>query len=116
MTTGRCGALSACKLGLNEWHQRFGHVSADKIKEMARNGSVDGLDLSDSGSMPFCEGCVFGENDPAAIPRGREGGLRDRGRRSMLTCVDPFRSSHWVDQSMPWSSSVNQHASKERSS
>ncbi|KAJ3552016.1 hypothetical protein NP233_g12967 [Leucocoprinus birnbaumii] len=44
------------------WHRRFGHAGVDSIKNMARKGLVDGLDVVGDLEMEgSCEDCIFGK-------------------------------------------------------
>ena len=46
---------------LKKWHERFCHISADKIKQMAGSGAVTGLPQKLVNDTCFCEGCVLGK-------------------------------------------------------
>ena len=53
---------------LNIWHQRLGHVSHAKIKEMEKANMVDGLAISPHDVDPFCEGCIYGKQHRLPFP------------------------------------------------
>ncbi|KAJ3563743.1 hypothetical protein NP233_g8744 [Leucocoprinus birnbaumii] len=47
---------------LNVWHHHFGHAGVESIKNMARKGLVDGLDVvGDLEMKGSCEDCIFGK-------------------------------------------------------
>lgn len=54
-------AMVTKPVSLKLWHERFGHVDTKKIKTMAANGLVGGLEVegTDDDSF-FCKGCVLG--------------------------------------------------------
>jgi len=45
---------------LRIWHERLAHVSVETVQQMANNGSVHGLRISDKDKF-FCNGCVLGK-------------------------------------------------------
>lgn len=51
----------ACSLEV--WHERFGHINFQTVKELAQGKSVTGLNCIDSNNNnnQFCEACVFGK-------------------------------------------------------
>lgn len=45
---------------LNEWHNRFGHISTETIQGMIENKAVDGLNIM-AIYQPQCEDCAYGK-------------------------------------------------------
>jgi len=43
---------------LRKWHERFGHIHVDAIREMARTKAVNGLQLDKDEKEFFCEMCI----------------------------------------------------------
>ncbi len=43
---------------MNIWHQRLGHTSEQRLKEM---DLVEGMNVSKKSQLSFCEGCVQGK-------------------------------------------------------
>lgn len=52
---------------LEEWHQRFGHISLGTVKEMQKSGAVIGLDIKNS-SKDICEDCIIKKCTAASHP------------------------------------------------
>ncbi len=46
---------------MNIWHQRLGHTSEQRLKEMVCNDLVEGMNVSKKSQLSFCEG-VFKAN------------------------------------------------------
>ncbi|XP_062100336.1 uncharacterized mitochondrial protein AtMg00300-like [Humulus lupulus] len=40
------------------WHQRMGHISEQRFRQLLKQGSTDKLKTC---ALPFCEACVFGK-------------------------------------------------------
>ena len=55
---------TSVKTPLKVWHERYGHVSRDTIEKMARDGSVEGLDVESDpeGVSKICDGCQLGKH------------------------------------------------------
>jgi len=66
--TGDSVALVA---DLNLWHQRLAHVHVDGIRDMVRNGVVEGVKVDLKKNIDRCKGCVYGKITRAPIPRSR---------------------------------------------
>ena len=43
------------------WHQRLGHISGQRLKEMVSNELVTGVKIPVSAEFSFCEGCIEGK-------------------------------------------------------
>ncbi len=43
---------------MNIWHQRLGHTSEQRLKEMVCNDLVEGMKVPKKSQLSFCEGCV----------------------------------------------------------
>ena len=51
------------------WHQRFGHLGMRNLKILRDEKLVNGLSLSDTEDMSFCEGCAKGKQKRNAFPK-----------------------------------------------
>ena len=51
---------NAASFSLEHWHRRLGHINVNSIKKMSSDGSVSGLDFTDSEKF-FCEDCQYGK-------------------------------------------------------
>ena len=51
------------------WHQRFGHLGMRNLKILRDEKLVNGLSLSDTEDMSFCEGCTKGKQKRNAFPK-----------------------------------------------
>eukprot|EP00171_Calliarthron_tuberculosum_P023882 IDg23882t1 len=60
---------TALVVSFNLWHQRLGHVSPSRIKSMADNELVHGIELCNSQNDDACIGCVLGKGIRAPIPK-----------------------------------------------
>jgi len=54
---------------LNLWHQRLAHVHVDGIRDMVRNGVVEGIKVDLKKSICRCDACVYGKSTRAPIPQ-----------------------------------------------
>ena len=45
----------------NLWHQRIGHLSEQRLKEMVSCELVTGVKIPGGARLPFCEGCIEGK-------------------------------------------------------
>ena len=43
------------------WHQRLGHLGKQRLQEILSKKLVNGMDISKSANLSFCEGCVEGK-------------------------------------------------------
>ena len=43
------------------WHQRLGHISGQRLKEMVSNEMVTGVKIPVTAEFSFCEGCIEGK-------------------------------------------------------
>ena len=54
---------------LHCWHlNRFGHVSVQTIKKMARTGFLNGLSIPSNANLHFCASCVQGKQHREIFP------------------------------------------------
>lgn len=65
---------TALAANLNLWHQRLAHVHVDGIRNMARHGVVEGMNVDLKGDLSRCKACVYGKSTRAPIPQ--KGGAR----------------------------------------
>ncbi|KAG9094791.1 hypothetical protein FRC06_010482 [Ceratobasidium sp. 370] len=79
----------ACSL--QEWHNILGHLSPQTIQKMAREGSVDGLDLTDTNTDFDCEACVQGKMSAKPIPKVS---TSDYTKVGQLVVTDVFGPTH----------------------
>lgn len=56
-----------CK-SLQTWHHRFAHLNLEMIKQMHRQRSVTGLQLTTREPDHLCVGCQFGKHHRASFP------------------------------------------------
>ena len=68
------GPEVALAADLNLWHRRMAHVHTDGIRDMVRNGVIEGVNLDLKKNLVRCEGCVYGKSTRAPIPQ--QGGAR----------------------------------------
>jgi len=49
-------------ISLDDWHQCFGHLGIDTLRNLIKKGLVSGLDtISQLQMMGICEDCIFGK-------------------------------------------------------
>lgn len=48
-------------VNINIWHQRLGHVSEQRLREMVTTDAVRGVNIPQKSRLSFCEGCVEGK-------------------------------------------------------
>ena len=58
-------------------HRRLGHISADAIRTLVRQGAVTGINLVDNGRTIDCESCEYAKTTRKAIRKEREDPLAD---------------------------------------
>ncbi len=62
---------------MSTWHRRFGHAHVNFIRKMAKEGSVTGLNLSNTDLDDFpCKGCALGKSHRQPFPIGRHRAFR----------------------------------------
>lgn len=54
---------------LKLWHERFGHVNYQTLKQMRDRKTVEDLEFDSVANDPFCEGCVYGKQHRQPFPR-----------------------------------------------
>jgi hypothetical protein len=54
---------------INLLHQRLAHVHVDGIRNMARAGVVEGLNIDHKHDVCRCQACVYGKSTRAPIPK-----------------------------------------------
>ena len=59
-------------ISLNELHRRMGHANLQTLREMVKNGAVEGIELDSSPTSTFCEACVQGKAHRKAFPKKSE--------------------------------------------
>jgi hypothetical protein len=52
---------SQIPMSLEEWHERFGHLNENDLKNIIRKQKVDGIDIKADEALPICETCVKGK-------------------------------------------------------
>ena len=50
------------------WHQRYGHLSTQGLKQLARKNLVDGFDYDALSEINFCEPCAEGKHHRSKFP------------------------------------------------
>lgn len=60
----------ATRSSLQLWHERLGHVSNSTIQKMCKLKVADGLNVTPSSAVQFCEGCVLGKHHRLPFPTG----------------------------------------------
>lgn len=59
--------ITACiALTIDEWHERFGHISHQKIKDMAKSNVVEGLVLKQGPDVVQCNHCALNKGHSAS--------------------------------------------------
>jgi len=62
---------------MSTWHRRFGHAHVNVIRKMAKEGSVTGLNLSNTDLDDFpSKGCALGKSHRQPFPIGRHRAVR----------------------------------------
>ena len=99
---------------LSLWHQRMAHVNAGGIRDMVKNGVVEGVNLDLKSDASECTACVYGKSTRAPVPR--QGGSRSSkildlvhtdvcgpfpveslgGSRYFLSFVDDYSRYAWI--------------------
>lgn len=110
------GAVAAAKSSMTEsettklWHMRLGHMSLKGMTELSKRGLLDG---KSTGSLEFCEHCVFGKQKRVSFSAGihRTKGTLDYihsdlwgpsrqvskgGARYFLIFVDDYSRKVWI--------------------
>ena len=60
--------LYTAKLSLTTWHNRLGHISVERLKQLQANKQSTGVDFPDSDIADFtCEVCILGKAHRAPI-------------------------------------------------
>ena len=60
--------LPATRSSLQLWHERLGHVSNSTIQKMCKLKVADGLNVTLSSAVQFCEGCVLSKHHHLPFP------------------------------------------------
>ena len=61
---------NVAKMGLQVWHERFGHVNGSAMQELVKKGLVEGVELPKTGDG-FCDMCQIGKSHRQAFRRER---------------------------------------------
>ena len=62
--------VTRARAGVNVWHQRFGHLNETSLKQLAKEGLVDGLSSDDlSDKFDVCESCIKGKIHRTPFPK-----------------------------------------------
>ena len=78
---------------LDEWHERFGHISIDKIRQMADNKVVEHLDLARGSSASQCTDCALGKCKRAHHPLRTTQSKVESGESLHLDTVGPMKQA-----------------------
>ena len=58
------------KVGIEVWHQRYGHLNIGSLKKLARKNLVDGFNVTDiNEELDLCEPCINGKIHRSPFPR-----------------------------------------------
>ena len=52
---------------LQEWHERFGHLNENDLKDVIRQRKVSGIKAKPDGKLPICETCIKGKQAEKCI-------------------------------------------------
>ena len=61
---------NVAKTGLQVWHERFGHVNGNAMRELVKKGLVKGVELPKTGDV-FCDVCQIGKSHRQAFRNER---------------------------------------------
>ena len=61
---------NVAKTGLQVWHERFGHVNGNAMRELVKKGLVEGVELPKTGDV-FCDMCQIGKSRRQAFRNER---------------------------------------------
>ncbi len=61
--------LAESESDLQLWHRRLGHVNAEALMKMSREGLVNGLNLKAGSKLEFCSGCALGKQTRQSFPK-----------------------------------------------
>ena len=64
--------VASTPISLNELHRHMGHTNLQTLREMVKNGAVEGVELDSSLTSTFCEACVQGKAHRKAFPKKSE--------------------------------------------
>lgn len=54
---------------LKEWHERYGHLNENDLKDIIRKEKVNGIDFNVNEKLEFCEACVKGKQSQKPFTR-----------------------------------------------
>lgn len=112
VTTARREVMMLTAQSVDLWHQRLGRVCTQGIQQMANQGVVDGLSISEASANHQCRGCILGKSFRTAIPKSRSSRATKLlelvhtdvlgplevcsvgGSRYVITFIDDY--SHWT--------------------
>src|SRR6267154_1689897 len=76
-------------ISLNELHHHMGHVNFQTLREMVKNGAVEGVELDSSPATTFCEACVQGKAHRRAFPKKSEHSYSKYGEKVVTDLWGP---------------------------
>ena len=76
-------------ISLNELHRRMGHANFQTLREMVKNGAVEGVELDSSPTSTFCEACVQGKAHRKAFPKKSEQSYSKYGEKVVTDLWGP---------------------------
>lgn len=76
------------------WHNRLGHISIDKLNDMAKNHTVLDLDykIVSRAQLRFCEGCAAGKQVKKSFNKVHEPRTMEPRREFSTDLTGPFRT------------------------
>ena len=76
-------------ISINELHRRMGHVNFQTLREMVREGTVEGVELDSTPASSFCEACVQGKAHRKAFPKVSEASYSRYGEKVVTDLWGP---------------------------
>lgn len=81
--------VNVATTNLKLWHERMGHVSKDTLKQMVKNGAVQGMKLTDLKNF-FCEACQVGKSHRFSFKPNVNKVDKQPGEYFHLDVIGPF--------------------------
>jgi len=83
------------QLTWDEWHRKYGHISATGLKRLLANNLVDGFEVGENSTMGDCDACIQAKQSCVPFPKKAKSQSKEPGELTHTDVWGPTCTTSW---------------------